>query len=81
MTIYYTGIGANDSGVHSEDDFLNIMAREFTNKDWSPILALCNGQPHYQLTFNDWVLPRDFILFTLNDWIEYSGAEIVSLAE
>uniref|UniRef100_A0A6C0H1K1 Uncharacterized protein n=1 Tax=viral metagenome TaxID=1070528 RepID=A0A6C0H1K1_9ZZZZ len=31
---------------------------------------------HYQLRFKDWVLPDDFIFFTLSDWIEYSGAEI-----
>ena len=31
---------------------------------------------HYQLQFKDWILPDDFIFFTLTDWIEYSGAKI-----
>jgi hypothetical protein len=34
---------------------------------------------HYQLQFKDWILPDDFIFFTLTDWIEYSGAEISAL--
>ena len=34
MKIYYTGIGSNKTGEHSENDFLNIMNREFTHKTW-----------------------------------------------
>ena len=34
-----------------------------------------------QLQFKNWVLPDDFIFFTLKDWIEYSGAEIYETLE
>ena len=32
-----------------------------------------------QLEFKDWALPDDFIFFTLDDWIEYSGAERINI--
>jgi hypothetical protein len=34
MNIYYTGIGSNPTGEHSETDFLNRMKKEFTHKNW-----------------------------------------------
>jgi hypothetical protein len=65
MEIFYTGIGSNKSGIHTETDFLKIMTKEFTY----------NTKMHdYQLQFKDWKLPDDFIFFTLDDWLDYSGA-------
>ena len=69
MEIYYTGIGSNKTGKHTENEFLNIMNEQFTHKNWKKMNV-------DQLQFKDWVLPDDFIFFTLSDWIEYSGAEI-----
>jgi len=69
--ILYTGIGANKTGIHTEQEFLAIMNKEIAHKDW-------NNDPVQwpeQLQFKDWVLPDDFIFFTLQDWIEYAGAE------
>ena len=77
MKIFYTGIGCNQTGEHSENEFLNIMDREFTHKNWKYELELIPREQHYQLQFNDWILPDDFIFFTLKDWLEYSGAEII----
>ena len=70
MFIVYTGIRAKKNGIHTEQEFLNIMNKEFTHKDWN------NDRLQWtaQLEFKDWVLPDDFIFFTLKDWIEYSGA-------
>jgi hypothetical protein len=77
--VRYTGIGANESGIHTIEQFLEIMNREFTHKRWSedPIYKVM-GRDHYHLQFKDWVLPDDFCFFSLNDWIEYSGAELLS---
>jgi hypothetical protein len=33
-------------------------------------------EQHDQFIFKDWILPDDFVFFTLTDWLEYSGAEI-----
>jgi len=77
MKIFYTGIGCNKTGEHSVTEFLNIMDREITNKNWKQELEILPREQHYQLQFKDWILPDDFIFFTLKDWIEYSGAEIV----
>jgi len=76
MKIFYDGIGANKTGEHTEDEFLNIMKIEFTNKNWTYELSIIPREQHYQLVFKDWFLPDDFVFFTLTDWIEYSGAEI-----
>ena len=76
MKILYTGIGCNESGEHTEKEFLNIMRKEFTHKTWRFELKEIPRENHYQLRFKDWILPDDFIFFTLLDWIEYSGAEI-----
>lgn len=77
MTILYTGIGCNDNGIHSEQEFLDIMRREFMNKNWDVELRNNSTNLHYQLEFENFNLPDDFKIFTLYDWLEYSGAEIV----
>jgi hypothetical protein len=77
MLIYYTGIGCKKSEIHTEKEFLAIMNRSFTNKDWKAEFRLIPRKNHYQLQFKDWCLPEDFTYFTMTDWIEYSGAEII----
>ena len=77
--VRYDGIGANESTIHTTEQFMEIMTREFTNRDWKndPIYKILGREGHYQLKFKDWYLPDDFCLFTLKDWIEYSGAELI----
>ena len=77
MKIFYTGIGSNETGQHTEKEFLKIMSKEFTHKIWRFELLETPREYHYQLQYKNWILPDDFIFFTLSDWIEYSGAEIV----
>ena len=76
--IHYDGIGADPSGVHSEERFLEIMKSTTTDKKWQrlPQDNIVNWiyENEIQLKFKDWVLPDDFCYFTLDDWIEYSGA-------
>jgi hypothetical protein len=76
MQIYYTGIGCNKTGQHTEHEFLHIMNREFTDKYWDYELSIIPIESHHQLQFKYWILPDEFTFFTLPDWIEYSGAEI-----
>ena len=75
MNIFYTGIGSNQSGKHTVDEFLNIMKKTFMYKEWKHELTIFPRETHYQLQFKDWYLPDDFVFFTLDDWIEYSDAE------
>ena len=66
--IVYTGVGANKSEIHSVDEFLNIMK---------------HAESHYyemsfygfDMEYKNYVLPADFINFTLAEWLDYSGAE------
>lgn len=75
MPILYDGIGANDSGIHSEAEFQDIMIRLFIEKDWNdpnPII-----QTWLQIIREenpDRNLPQEFPLFTLDDWVQFSGA-------
>jgi hypothetical protein len=65
--ILYSGIGAKESEIHSIEEFLNIMK---------------NASPHYyemtslgfNMEYKNHLLPDDFIKFTLEEWIEYTGA-------
>lgn len=77
--VAYDGIGANESKIHTIDEFLYIMNRDCTHKKWSDdiLYRLVGREYHYQLQFKDWVLPDDFMFFTLNDWLEYSGARLI----
>ena len=72
MKIIYSGIGCKASHEHTVDEFLDIMNKHITHKDWNNEISWPE-----QLQFKDWVLPDDFVFFTLDDWIEYSGAGVV----
>ena len=78
MTVHYDGIGADPSGLHSEERFLEIMKTTVEHKKWQkrPEDNLFNWfyENECQLKFKDWVLPDDFCFFSLDDWIDYSGA-------
>lgn len=73
MLIYYTGIGAKPDGKHTEAEFLAIMNREVAHRQWGTYNRALDIAG--KLKFKDWILPDDFVFFTLNDWLEYSGAE------
>jgi hypothetical protein len=76
--IHYDGVGADPSGVHTDEQFVEIMKRDVENKKWqrrpetNPFNWIYENE--IQLKFNDWVLPDDFCYFTLDDWIDYAGA-------
>jgi hypothetical protein len=78
MQIIYTGVGADPSGLHTPERFLEIMNRP---KKWQkrPETNFANWiyENEIQLKFKDWVLPDDFCFFSLEDWVEYAGAVIV----
>jgi len=76
MKIFYTGIGANKNGIHTPEEFLYIMNRDLCNNDWEVLLSCATREEIIQLNFKNWNLPSGFIHFTLDDWIEYSGASI-----
>ena len=69
--IRYTGIGAKESGIHSIEEFLNIM------KD-APFHYYEMTSLGFDMEYKNYLLPDDFINFTLEEWIDYSGATYVS---
>lgn len=78
VQILYDGIGADPSGIHTEERFLEIMKRDIENKKWQkrPEENIVNWyfENEFQLKFKDWILPDDFCFFMLDDWVEYAGA-------
>jgi len=74
--VLYDGIGA-DKDEHTVEEFLDIMKTNFTDKIWEPVLKR-HPLFHYQLSFKHRTLPRDFVVFTLEDWLEYSGAQLIT---
>lgn len=73
MLIRYDGIGTTPEKktVFTEEEFVKIMNDTVTHKDWKKVPDFVKT---IQLDYKDWILPDDFIFFTLDDWIEYSGA-------
>ena len=61
MAIYYTGIGADRGFMHTD---ARLLSTEIFNIEDGEI-------------FNGFILPEDLPFFTLEDWVEFSGAESV----
>ena len=72
--ILYTGIGSKENGIHTEQEFLKIMSENYSHIQWSQEPTY---RQHLCLKYKDWSLPDDFIFFSLNEWLEYSGADII----
>ena len=65
--ILYSGIGAKESEIHSIEEFLNIM--KYASLHYYEMTSL-----GFDMEYKNYLLPDDFINFTLEEWIEYSGA-------
>ena len=64
----YNGVGAKESEIHSIEEFLDIMK----NASSHYYVMTSNG---IDMEYKNYLLPDDFERFTLEEWIEYSGAE------
>lgn len=65
--IHYSGIGAKETEIHSIEEFLNIMKNASVHYYEMSSLGFDMEYQHY-------LLPEDFTKFTLEEWIDYSGA-------
>ena len=65
--IYYSGIGCNNLQKHTIDEFLNIM------KD-APEHYYEMKNLGFYMEYKDYHLPDDFDKFSLEDWLDYTGA-------
>lgn len=66
--IHYSGIGCNNNEIHTVDEFLNIM--KYAQFHYNEMTFL-----GFNMEYKDYRLPDDFINFTLDEWIDYTGAE------
>ena len=65
--IVYSGIGAKESEIHSIEEFLNITKNASSHYYEMTSLG-------FDMEYKNYLLPDDFIKFTLEEWIEYTGA-------
>ena len=68
--VYYTGFGAmRPNGIHSVEEFLGMMR---TNATAFYHVSRAQG---FDMEYKNYMLPEDFPRFTLQDWVDYVGAE------
>ena len=65
--IVYSGIGAKESEIHSIEQFLNIM--KYASFHYYKMSSL-----GFDMEYKKYLLPADFVKFTLEEWIDYTGA-------
>ena len=65
--IRYDGVGAKETGIHSIDEFLNITKN-------APLHYYEMTSLGFDMEYKNYLLPDDFIQFTLDEWIDYTGA-------
>jgi hypothetical protein len=65
--IVYNGIGANESEIHSVEEFLTIM--KHANTHYYEMSSY-----GFDMEYKNYVLPADFEKLTLEEWLEYTGA-------
>ena len=65
--IVYNGIGAKSSEIHSVEEFLNIM--KYAETHYYEMCSL-----GFDMEYKNYLLPFDFIKFTLEEWLDYTGA-------
>lgn len=67
--IVYDGIGSKESTIHSIEEFLNIMSVDNAKKHYYEMKYL-----GFNMEYKDYNLPDDFSIFTLEEWLDYTGA-------
>ena len=65
--IVYSGIGSKESEIHSIEEFLNITKNASSHYYEMTSLG-------FDMEYKNYLLPDDFTKFTLEEWIDYSGA-------
>ena len=68
--ICYSGIGAKETGIHSIEEFLNITKNASSHYYEMTSLG-------FNMEYKNYLLPDDFTKFTLEEWVDYSGATIL----
>jgi hypothetical protein len=65
--IHYSGIGAKENEIHSIDEFLHIM--QYASLHYYEMKSF-----GFDMEYKKYLLPEDFHKFTLEEWIDYTGA-------
>ena len=72
LYIFYSGVGSKESTIHSVEEFLNIMKN-------APVHYYEMIYLGFNMEYKNYSLPGDFINFTLEELLEYSGAEYYNI--
>ena len=65
--IHYSGIGAKESEIHSIEEFMKIMKK-------APEHYVAMTSLGFDMEYKNYYLPNDFSKFSLEEWLDYTGA-------
>jgi hypothetical protein len=71
--IYYSGIGADEKNIFTEQEFVNMMRDLYINKDLCKEKDLDYSIEYVRRDKPTVVLPEGYKTFTVDDWLDYSG--------
>lgn len=72
--IYYSGIGAEEKNIFAEDEFVKLMKHLYIIKDLCKEKNLDYTIEYVRRDKPAILLPEGYNIFTLEDWLDYSGA-------
>lgn len=68
--VYYTGVGSKENGFHTPEEFLSIT--KYASLHYFEMCHL-----GFDMEYKNFLLPEHFSKFTLEDWVEYVGADLI----
>ena len=74
LLIYYSGIGSEIKNVFTEDEFINLMRDLYIKKDLCKEKNLDYTIEYVRRNKPSISLPEGYEIFTIEDWLDYSGA-------
>ena len=77
MYILYDGDGSRSDNIHTKKEFIKIMERTYIDCKWDFDMPDTGVRVIYTVVYKNWSLPSDFVFFSLDDWMEYTGALLV----
>ena len=77
MYILYNGVGAKVGNIHTKKEFMNIINENYIDSTWDIYIPEIESVVLYSVDYKGWSLPNDFVLFSFDDWLEYTEASIV----
>ena len=76
MYILYEGPGARSDNIHTIPEFLKIVHMVYMDSDahWKFSITDIDTSVSYTVQWKQWILPDDFVFFSLEDWLDFTSS-------